>query len=115
MKEFKSLSAALEFCELSLIRAAVPNENGFALLPDTPSAMGRSRSTSLFRESTISMENVLKLLLDLPAAYDYGIKEIVNYCKNVVYPKGSKFFQKQDRSKCFFVLLSGLADIRYAS
>ncbi len=58
------------------------------------------------------MENVLKLMLDLPESYSDEINEIGKYCKEVVYPKGSKLFKKNDPSNCFFVLLSGLVDIR---
>ncbi len=61
------------------------------------------------------MENVLKLLLDLPESYDGGISLIGKYCKDVVYLKGSKFFKRKERSDYFFVLLSGLVDIRYVN
>ncbi len=113
MKEFTSLSFALEFCELSLIRAAVPNEHSLSQHDSPPVLLGCPR-TSLFRENTISMENVLKLLLDLPESYDNDILEIKKYCKDVVYPNGSSLFRKQDHSECFFVLLSGSVEIRYA-
>ncbi len=59
------------------------------------------------------MENVLKLMLDLPESYSNEINDIGLYCKEVVYPKGSKLFNKNDPSECFLILLSGLIDVRY--
>ncbi len=114
MKEFTSLSFALEYCELSLIRTAVPSEHSLSQF-DGPAFMLGPPRASLFSEDSISMENVLKLLLDLPESYDNDITEIKQYCKVVVYPNGSKIFTKQNCSECFFVLLSGLVEIRYAS